>query len=154
MRVREWGMDQIPLLGERYGFLKAPSMPLSVSVFTTKGGVLKTTLALNIARMAALHNIKTCVVGLDIQGDITSALGLDVEPDDDDDLQLSLKKLNERKGLHDVFSGGMDIEDVITCTDVPTLWAIPETPELAMMFPRFCGQFVYASCAQRAAATS
>ena len=66
-----------------------------MAVFTTKGGVLKSTLALNIARIAALHNVRTCVVGLDIQGDITTALGFENDLEDTDDLTTIIDRLNK-----------------------------------------------------------
>ena len=60
---RGWHLADLPKIGEIFGSLSAPSQATVISVFTTKGGVLKTTLSLNVARMAALHNIKTLVLG-------------------------------------------------------------------------------------------
>lgn len=128
-----WALGDLPLIGERIGFFKKFSCPTSLAIFTTKGGVLKSTLALNIARTAALHNLKTCVVGLDIQGDITNALGFESEFDDDDNLGNLLEKLNNTKGLSDLFNGQARLGDVIVPTDLPTLFLIPETPELVAM---------------------
>jgi len=71
--TRVWDAEQLPKFGEKYGFLPKMHRPFVLTVFTSKGGVLKTTIALNIARMAALHNIRTLVIGLDLQCDITSA---------------------------------------------------------------------------------
>jgi len=117
-------------LAERFGFLKKPLKPTVVTVFVTKGGVLKTSLTLNLARMAALHNIKTLVVGLDLQCDITTALGFDPV--------ASAESLNEVEhtsylGLPDLFFGHAKLQDIIQKTDLETLDLIPETPELTMM---------------------
>ncbi|MBF0367709.1 MAG: hypothetical protein HQK50_19220, partial [Oligoflexia bacterium] len=57
--VRGWPLAALPYIGERYGRLKKFSTPVAISVFTTKGGVLKTTLTLNFARSIALHGMKT-----------------------------------------------------------------------------------------------
>lgn len=127
-----WPIDELPLIGSKVGFFKSFGKPVSLAVFTTKGGVLKSTLALNLARTAALHGIKTCVVGLDIQGDITTALGFESDLEDGD-LSLLLDKLNSTKGLSDLFNGQARLEEIIVSTDLPTLSLIPETPELVAM---------------------
>jgi len=90
VKVRQWDLADIPKLGARYGFMRPLKRPTVVTVFTTKGGVLKTTLAVNLARMAALHDIRTCVVGLDLQGDITNCLGFEADVEDNDDVDAAL----------------------------------------------------------------
>lgn len=135
--LKSWSLQEMPAVGETIGFLRKPTSPIAMAVFVTKGGVLKTTLTLNIARMAALHNIRTCVVGLDMQGDISSALGLDRGADDDADEEESfssaLERINSIRGLADVFAGETALKDVIRPTDIPTLDFIPETPELTAL---------------------
>lgn len=128
-----WPISEVPLIGEKIGYFKKFSEPVALSVFTTKGGVLKSTLALNIARTAALHGLKTCVVGLDIQGDVTTALGYDNQLDEEEDLQSILNKLNSIKGLSDYFNNRYRLHEVIEQTDIPNLFLIPETPELAAL---------------------
>jgi chromosome partitioning protein len=127
-----WPIEEIPIIGQKIGFFKSFDKPLAIAVFTTKGGVLKSTLALNLARTAALHGIRTCVVGLDIQGDITTALGFESGLEEGD-LSLLLDKLNSTKGLSDLFNGQARLEELIVSTDLPTLYLIPETPELVAM---------------------
>ena len=126
---RAWTLDEIPAIGELYGFLKKPASSAVVTVFTTKGGVLKTTLTLNLARLAALHNIKTVVVGLDLQGDISTTLGLE-GADETATLEEAQAKLNSIHGLYDFDRKEVDLSEIIMKTDVPTLDFIPETPEL------------------------
>ena len=128
-----WGLNSLPKIGEQIGFFPKFSQPVSMAVFTTKGGVLKSTLALNIARIAALHNVRTCVVGLDIQGDITTALGFENDLEDTDDLTTIIDRLNNTKGLADLFNGQTRMGDIIQPTDLSNLFLIPETPELVAM---------------------
>lgn len=121
--------SDVVALGRELGFLRRPGKPLAISIFVTKGGVLKTTLTLNLARMAALHGIRVCVVGLDMQGDITQALGC-VGPDEDQSLEDALKTLNSLKGLADFSQGQTSLDSIISPTEIPTLFYIPETPDL------------------------
>ena len=134
IKARAWELQHLPLIGERYGSLRHFEKSLAIAVFSTKGGVLKTTLSLNIARMAALHNIRTCVVGLDIQGDVTKALGLEVEIDEGSDLETALRSTPSHLSLADVFAGRAKIQDtVLTLPDLPTLSFIPESSSLAAL---------------------
>ncbi len=128
-----WTIDQLPLIGEKIGFFKKFSEPTAIAVFTTKGGVLKSTLALNFARTAALHGLKTCVVGLDIQGDVTTALGFESDLENKASLEEIIDKLNRTKGLSDLFNGQVRLQDIITTTDLDNLFLIPETPELVAL---------------------
>jgi len=130
---RVWEADDLPLIGERYGFLNHFERPMCVSVFTTKGGVLKTTLSLNLCRIAALHNIKTCAVGLDMQMDLTTSLGFDMDLDDSDDLNSAIEKMSKVRGLADLAAGRCSLDSIILPTDLPTLSFIPETSELVSL---------------------
>lgn len=134
-RLKSWTLRELPAVGEVIGFLEKPSRPIAVAVFVTKGGVLKSTLTLNLARMAALHGIRTCVVGLDMQGDITTALSTDDfdEASDDESLADAVAKFDSLRGLADVFSGDAILDDVVLATEIPTLTFIPETPELVAL---------------------
>ncbi|WP_127714296.1 ParA family protein [Halobacteriovorax sp. HLS] len=125
--------NDISKIGEKLGFFKTFNSPTSLCVFTTKGGVLKSTLALNLARTAALHGLKTCVVGLDIQGDVTTALGFDDGLEDSADLNYILEKLNRTKGLSDIFNNSIRLNEAIVPTDLENLFLIPETPELVAL---------------------
>lgn len=134
-RLKSWSLKELPAVGEQFGFIKKPKNPVVASIFVTKGGVLKSTLTLNIARMAALHDIRTCVVGLDMQGDITAALTPDEALDENEDSSLAdaIEKIDALQGLPDVFTGEAKLEDVVLATDIPTLFYIPETPELVAL---------------------
>ena len=124
-----WREDEITTIGTQLSTLRKPNRPFVLSLFVTKGGVLKTTLSLNLARQFALHGYKTLVIGLDLQGDVSSALGYQATHNEED-LQTAMEALDRTRGLYDYFSGHVGLEDLIQKTDLPTLDLIPETPEL------------------------
>lgn len=131
--LKSWSLRELPSVGARIGFLPKPREPKAISIFVTKGGVLKSTLTLNIARTAALHGIKTCVVGLDMQGDITTALAGENAADDHASFSEAIRRMDELRGLADLESRQSTLEEVILPTDIPTLFYIPETPELVSL---------------------
>ncbi len=133
VKRRIWTTEDLPYIGERYGFLKPFEKSIAISVFTPKGGVLKTTLALNVARLAALHNIKTCVVGLDLQGDISNALGLSDDVEEAENMEMAIARLNQTKGLYDFQQKTFSLSNILLSTDLPPLSYIPETPELIQL---------------------
>lgn len=122
---RIWDYSQVAEIGERYGFLSKPSVPTVVTLFSTKGGILKSTLALNIARLYALHNVKTIVIDLDPQADTTRNLGLDISEDSVESLEEVNNMLSSIKSLFDLFQNEQPISDIIFNTDLPTLDLIP-----------------------------
>ena len=129
VKARFWNVQQLPLIGERYGFLKKLSSPTVVTVFTTKGGSYKSTLSYNIARLSALHNIKTLAIGLDLQCDLTTLLGL--YSDSIENLEDALLEVDEISGLGSYFNKQKKLDDIIQQTDIPSLYVIPETPDLS-----------------------
>ena len=119
--------------GKNLGYFSRPARPLCISIFVTKGGVLKTSLTLNLARTAALHGLKVCVVGLDMQADITTTLLPETTSEEQGSLDEALAQANELRGLADVFTEQCPLDDVILETQIPTLHVIPETPELVAL---------------------
>lgn len=119
-------------LAEHFGFLPRPSTPMAAFMFVTKGGVLKTSLTLNLARLAALHGIKTLVIGLDVQCDISRALGGFSETENLK-LEEALASIDQVQGLFQFYQGEASLQDLITPTDLPHLHYICETPELATL---------------------
>jgi chromosome partitioning protein len=130
-----WPTSDLPAIGAHIGPFRKLRRPISVCVFTTKGGVLKSTLALNTARVAALSGMKVLVVGLDIQGDVTTAIGHGpkIDEDNDEEMENILDRLNEIKGLPDFFNNSIRLEDLIVQTELKNLCLIPETPELVAL---------------------
>ncbi len=120
-------------IGKKLGFFNKVKTSKVISLFTTKGGVLKTTIGLNVARAAAISGMKTLVIGLDMQGDMTNAIvGTPLE-DEKEDLQKKLDEENSLRGLHDFYQGSCHLFDLIQKTDLDCLHYIPETPELILL---------------------
>ena len=125
---KSWPTKLLPQIGQEIGFLPAINRCKVVSFFVTKGGALKTSLALNFARTCALHNIKTLVIGLDMQADITTSLGYDWGFDES--LNSSFEQLDAVQGLADHFFNKIPIKELIIESNLPSLHFIPETPEI------------------------
>lgn len=133
-RVRGFRAQNVAEFGAKWGYFKrSPGGAKVVAVFVTKGGVLKTSLTLNLARMAALHGLKTCVIGLDMQCDITTALGVDGAGNENTDMDTHISESEITEGLYDVFARGISLKNLIRPTNLPTLSLIPETPELVIL---------------------
>ena len=125
--VRYWPTKEIPRIGKCLGFLSPLPGQEVISVYTAKGGVLKTTMAFNMARICALNGLKTLIVGLDIQCSITR-LALPRSP------AKTLEEANsgsrKRLGLYHLFFEGAEIKEVIHPTMLPTLDVVPENPQI------------------------
>ena len=124
--VRVWPLDLIPFIGEKYGFLKRPMKQQVISVFVAKGGVLKTTITYNFARILALHNIKTIIVGVDVQESITSLVIGKNEVENLNDFKL-------QGGLYELLVKKTPVEDLIRKSDIPTLDVMPENSNLTLL---------------------
>ena len=130
--IRKWTTEQLPEIGKRFGFIPNRKVCRQVvSVFTQKGGTLKTTLSHAFARVLALHGNRVVVVGLDIQGSITKTM---LPPPPNLDTLPEILAYNKAiKGLYHFFNQpekSRRIEEIIHKTDLPTLDIIPETPQL------------------------
>ncbi len=81
-----------------------------------KGGVGKTTSAVNVATLAAQQGLKVLLVDLDSQGNATSGLGID--------------KHGLEATLYDVFVGIFSLSLIIVGTEQACLWVAPSNPDL------------------------
>lgn len=88
-----------------------------ISVTNQKGGVGKTTTAINVAYYLAKAGQKTLLIDFDPQGNATSGLGID--------------KQSLGKTMTDVIMGTASLDSVVVPTDYKGLSVAPVTPHLA-----------------------
>ena len=92
-------------------------MAITISVTNQKGGVGKTTSAINVAYYLAKSGKKTLLLDFDPQGNATSGLGIDKQ---------ALKGT-----MTDVILEEKTLQEVILPTEFDNLFVAPSTPELA-----------------------
>jgi chromosome partitioning protein len=91
--------------------------PRVVAVVNQKGGVGKTTTAINLGATLAAYERRTLLVDLDPQGNCTTGLGFEASADTVTSYQL--------------LTGADDLEAAERATDFPHLSLVPATPDLA-----------------------
>ena len=95
-----------------------PQSPRIIVVANQKGGVGKTTSAVNIAAGLALGGLKVLVIDTDPQGNASTALGIDHQ--------------EGVVGTYEVLVDGVRIIDAVQrCESVPGVWVLPATIDLA-----------------------
>lgn len=87
-----------------------------IAIANQKGGVGKTTTAVNLSASLALINKRVLVVDFDPQGMATIGLG---------------KTKEEKKGIYQALMNGQNIMDCIQPTELDKLFICPCSPELA-----------------------
>ncbi len=87
-----------------------------VAVANQKGGVGKTTTAVNLSASLALNHKRTLVVDFDPQGMATIGLG---------------KTKEEKKGIYQALMNGIYMMDLVQPTELDNLYICPCSPELA-----------------------
>ena len=122
----------LPEFGKKLGFLSDQKIHRLLLSSQLKAEFLKQPLLLIPHVRAALHGIKTLVIGLDMQCDISNAImpSDNMEHLDFDD---QLQAMSETRGLFDFYQGDMQISDLIMPSDLEYLHLIPETPELVLL---------------------
>ena len=88
-----------------------------IAVLNQKGGVGKTTTAINVAAYLARAGKSVLLVDFDPQGNATSGLGID--------------KSAINSGMYDVLLGAVPAEQAIVETSVPKLYLLPTNAQLA-----------------------
>jgi chromosome partitioning protein len=88
----------------------------SIAVVNQKGGVGKTTTAVNLASALALANQPTLLVDLDPQANTTAGLSAEIQP--------------EGGTIYDVLAEGRPVAETLRGTGIPGLTLLPGSPDL------------------------
>ncbi len=87
------------------------------SISNQKGGVGKTTTAVNVAAFSALNQVRTLIIDCDPQGNSTSGIGID--------------KNTLISTTYDVIINGISPTETILESSIPNLFIMPSNPSLA-----------------------
>jgi chromosome partitioning protein len=109
-------LDPPPADGRRQSAVVRP-LPRFMAIANQKGGVGKTTTAVNLGAALAELGYRVLVVDLDPQGNATTGLGINAR--------------NLQSSIYDVLLNDLDLEDCVEPTAVRNLFLAPATIDLA-----------------------
>ena len=93
-----------------------PKIPRVLALANQKGGVGKTTTAINLGTALAAIGEEVLIVDLDPQGNASTGLGID--------------RRSRTRSTYDVMVGDAGLHGVVVDTAVPRLWVAPSTLDL------------------------
>jgi len=91
--------------------------PRCIAIANQKGGVGKTTTAINLGAALAAEGQRVLVIDLDPQGNASTGLGID--PD------------QRNYTTYDLLIEGMALREIVLPTDIDSLWIAPATTDLS-----------------------
>jgi chromosome partitioning protein len=106
-----------PSLAPAAGKLAEPHLPRVLAIANQKGGVGKTTTAINLGTALAAIGEHVLIVDLDPQGNASTGLGID--------------RRSRRTSTYDVLTGSSALRDAVLETAVPRLHIAPSTLDLS-----------------------
>ena len=90
---------------------------ISIAIANQKGGVGKTTTAINIATAMAVSGWRTLLIDLDPQGNASTGVGIPVS--------------ERKRSSYDLLVNALSVEQCLTATNIARLDAVPATVDLS-----------------------